>query len=655
MRQTRPSNANAHPGRPVLEAEAEERLQNAKRKPRTKKSKVTNDPHANESPEEKSAQIQKAAERIAGIEDDMVTLEGKALGNKPKPVRPRPHPHAKGKSQQVPTKDAASDTPTVDDRPEDMLLSAGEADVVAEKPGKKQTAEKMKTLLKEAIRNAQNFQIKTDSNNNSDIDTRLSLGSYIKNWANDVLEKAYPKSNTLSSRSESHAPTPPQSILSAATTSTSTSSKATSASINKEKATKPDIHESDDVLMVSDVDSLDDHPDGLEQCPAALCWKGKRQSDESDSKPEQMTYDFIDETGSEASSEATDNSDILIDDSQEMTGFMPEVTAIPTTEKKEYAPHKTTSVHVSTIVSQNAAPPQPKKLKKESSESTNDDNLVPPPSTQVPAGYYNNTVPPLSTQVPPGHWMTAVQEVIKLCGQYHNTDLPVPANSKWVNPNGAVFAVTQQRLLEWRSNIGSAALAIIVDFYSHIKDTPNAEVAKHLLKKYVIPALNTDELSLEGMDGAIVLCIVALERALKFVRDNIIKVKEVLVSMATGECAVKLPMVLNKATGKMSSGCYKFSFANCHEETESYMKSFSNRSDESKATIIARSQKLMKKSPMKAECSDNDDEESINERALICNNHSISLPTPYATDFPAAFILLVPIMYSLIHNFYCII
>ncbi|KAG1821797.1 uncharacterized protein BJ212DRAFT_1477637 [Suillus subaureus] len=567
---THPSNTNAHPGRPVLEAKAEEHLRNAKRKLHTKKSKVTNDPHANESPEEKSAQIQKAAEQIAGIEDNMVTLKAKALGNKLKPVHPHPHPRTKGKSQQVPTKDAASDTPTVNDGPEDMLLSASEADVVAEKPGKKQTAEKTKTLLKEAIRNAQNSEIKTDSNNNSDINTRvsdkkgnnaalsttkkLSLGGYIKNWANDVLEKAYLKSNILSSRSESHTPTPPQSILSTATTSTSTSSKATSASINKEKATKPDIHESDDVLMVSDVDSLNDCPNSLEQHPAALHWKGKKAvrksttiivpASKSDSKPEQTTYvtesggvkwkaasndiqDFVDETGSEASSEATDNSDILIDDSQEMTGFMPEVTTIPTTKKKEYAPCKTTSV--STIVSQNAAPPPPKKLKKESSESTNDDNLMPPPSTQVPAGYYDDTMPPPSTQVPPGHWTTAAQEMIKLRGQYCNTDLPIPANSKWVkaflstavlwagsqpnpwemsesmmvdtlqdifevvypgvkykvNLNSTVFTVMQQWLSEWRSNIGSAALAIIVDFCSRIKDAPNTEVAKHLLKKCV--------------------------------------------------------------------------------------------------------------------------------------------------------------------------
>ncbi|KIK49404.1 hypothetical protein CY34DRAFT_45482, partial [Suillus luteus UH-Slu-Lm8-n1] len=103
---------------------------------------------------------------------------------------------------------------------------------------------------------------------------------------------------------------------------------------------------------------------------------------------------------------------------------------------------------------------------------------------------------------------------IKPRGQYHNTDLPIPADSKWVkaflstavlwarsqpnpwemsesvmadalqdifdvlypnvkytvNPNSAVFTVMQQRLSEWRSNIGSAALAVIVDFCSCIKD-----------------------------------------------------------------------------------------------------------------------------------------------------------------------------------------
>jgi hypothetical protein len=42
--------------------------------------------------------IQKAAQRITGIKDDMVALEAEVRGGiKAKPVHPHPHPVAKGK------------------------------------------------------------------------------------------------------------------------------------------------------------------------------------------------------------------------------------------------------------------------------------------------------------------------------------------------------------------------------------------------------------------------------------------------------------------------------------------------------------------------------------------------------------------------------
>ncbi|KAG1775480.1 hypothetical protein EV702DRAFT_933164, partial [Suillus placidus] len=71
-----------------------------------------------------------------------------------------------------------------------------------------------------------------------------------------------------------------------------------------------------------------------------------------------------------------------------------------------------------------------------------------------------------------------------------------------------------------------------------------------------------------------------LERALKFIKEDVIKVDDILASMATGKFAIKLPKKLNKVTGKMSSGCYKFSFANWHDETEAYMMSISSRNEE---------------------------------------------------------------------------
>lgn len=49
------------------------------------------------------------------------------------------------------------------------------------------------------------------------------------------------------------------------------------------------------------------------------------------------------------------------------------------------------------------------------------------------------------------------------------------------------------------------------------------------------------------------------------------------------------------------------------------MKSISSRSEESKVVITIRARKLMKRSPSKADLSDDDAEESVDERALICN------------------------------------
>ncbi|KAG2158744.1 uncharacterized protein EDB93DRAFT_1245977 [Suillus bovinus] len=380
--QTRPTNANAHPGRPS--------------------SKVTDDPHTNKSPEQKSAHIQKAAEQIAGIEDDMEALEAKVQGGiKAKPVCPRPRPVAKGKKTS--STDITDDGQTTCVDAEDTLLSDGEAEVVGGK-------EKKEKAVKIAL---------NDKKGNK---APLSL---INNWANNV--PAEPKSATPSSISNifsaSHAATtPPSSVL---TTSTKTSSKAKPAHINQKQSIS--APESNDVLMVSN-NSLDD-PEALEQHPAVLPRKKGKQAikkstlivptSESDSEPEQIMFsaqpgsikckadddgDFVDETASEA----TDDTDFSADDLQE--SLLPKVRSIPTIEKGHVS-RKTTST--STIVSQSATPPPSKKLKKESSEVTSCSDLVPPPSTQVPAGYYDDVVPPPSTQVLQVSQKATAKEVVK--------------------------------------------------------------------------------------------------------------------------------------------------------------------------------------------------------------------------------------------------
>jgi hypothetical protein len=107
---------------------------------------------------------------------------------------------------------------------------------------------------------------------------------------------------------------------------------------------------------------------------------------------------------------------------------------------------------------------------------------------------------------------------------------------------------TLQRLSEWRSNIGSTALAIIVDFCSRVQNIANKDVAQALLEDFKflyedednmtretayksaflqqliasahltaiidhtdVPALDTDNLAKgKYMDGLIVLCTIAV-------------------------------------------------------------------------------------------------------------------------------------------------
>ena len=86
---THTSNATAHPVRLVLEAEAQERQENLKRKPRTKSTKAAHDPFVNETPEQKKARIQETVEYVAGIEANMEAHEAKLRSSKPEPVRPK--------------------------------------------------------------------------------------------------------------------------------------------------------------------------------------------------------------------------------------------------------------------------------------------------------------------------------------------------------------------------------------------------------------------------------------------------------------------------------------------------------------------------------------------------------------------------------------
>ncbi|KAH7918261.1 hypothetical protein BV22DRAFT_1051850 [Leucogyrophana mollusca] len=184
--------------------------------------------------------------------------------------------------------------------------------------------------------------------------------------------------------------------------------------------------------------------------------------------------------------------------------------------------------------------------------------------------------------------------------------------------NGAVFAVTLLCISEWRSNISSTALALVIGFVNCVTDLPNQEVAQLLLQCYSflyedtdnpdhtwpyrsidyvnVPALNTEELASGGMmHGILVACTIVLERALKFIQDDIINVDEVLTSIEQGKFTVKLPKVMNPNTSKMTTGPYQFAIANWRDEHVSWLQSVGSKDKATLKDIIESARKLLKK------------------------------------------------------------
>ncbi|KAG2745187.1 hypothetical protein P692DRAFT_20742294, partial [Suillus brevipes Sb2] len=218
---------------------------------------------------------------------------------------------------------------------------------------------------------------------------------------------------------------------------------------------------------------------------------------------------------------------------------------------------------------------------------------------------------------------------------------------------GSVFGVTNQRLLEWRSNFGSTAIAIVIDFMARNEDDEDLDLeglAKYLLAKYAflyadtetldkatiyrspfmlqlvgtahlqatighadVPELKTGALVEKGIIGVVSICAAALERALTLISNNDINVEDVLAAgPAQRRSMVRAPKVLNKATGKETWTIHAFSVSNWGSQTLAFSKSVQAKGDEAIKTISSMAWKVLKKSKSQAGLeSFLDDDESI--------------------------------------------
>ena len=122
----------------------------------------------------------------------------------------------------------------------------------------------------------------------------------------------------------------------------------------------------------------------------------------------------------------------------------------------------------------------------------------------------------------------------------------------------------------------------------------------------------------------LVLTNLQLECAIKFIVDSTIDVEQVLEDMANntdGKMKVKLPKVLNKVTGRVTSSAFQFSAINWNSDTTAYQESIHKRGQAFvRATFTAA--QAFKASGTKSGNSEADVNEpsTPNPRSFLCEN-----------------------------------
>ncbi|KIK80691.1 hypothetical protein PAXRUDRAFT_157995, partial [Paxillus rubicundulus Ve08.2h10] len=266
------------------------------------------------------------------------------------------------------------------------------------------------------------------------------------------------------------------------------------------------------------------------------------------------------------------------------------------------------------------------------------------------AYHHTDLPPPCQDQC---HWRKIlIPTVLLWCGSQTNiwklTDAKIllPAlteifttiypNVKYkVSAQGSIYGVVVQHVIEWRSNFGSTALAIMNDFFTHNKDIDIMDLATSLLQKCMfvyehldkpvkseafrsafilqllatahvhstvgyadVPALDTERLAACGITAALSACAAAIKHSLICICDGAFVTEDVL-SEATGSQfkhgKARMLKSLNVATGKESTTRYAFSMANWEDSTLPYVQSISTRGDNDLQTIMAMARTILKK------------------------------------------------------------
>ncbi|KAG2111448.1 hypothetical protein DEU56DRAFT_762189 [Suillus clintonianus] len=308
----------------------------------------------------------------------------------------------------------------------------------------------------------------------------------------------------------------------------------------------------------------------------------------------------------------------------------------PIVVKKEKKQRLTTSTSATTTTDDNK-PPAAKKVKVEFSGTTlahgaqapakkRRQNVDTAPEHMKSRGAYRTSDLPPAMQADQRWTKKFIPTIMMWAGSYDDIwsipddvllhhvqlvfDVVYPELKIVIVHGGVIHLLTAQRISEWRSNFGSTGIVIIIDFLARNSDCDSSTLASSLLASWaflyedpdninpltayrspfilqlygrahlnaisghvVIPSLDMQALDTMGMSRVLALSAAALERALGMIARKELKVQDILLSASRGKFTIKLPKVLNKATGKKTNAPFLFSAARWSKATNSYIKS----------------------------------------------------------------------------------
>ncbi|KAH7905577.1 hypothetical protein BJ138DRAFT_1105871 [Hygrophoropsis aurantiaca] len=683
-RRTRPGNATAHPGQPVLDI---------MQKRRTRSQKIADERMTQDTVDAKEAAAQRGFQRIAELEMAMEEAQKNLQALKAKPVRPKPRPKGK-KTADV---GRAEDEMEIDDELPDKLVGDAEKggsqqlDVNATSAGEHAGMAMKKpkwSLMKAGVSNARkNITAKALTDINADVNAskaradgkvnsvtnkKFAKGGAVKDWRSKVHDAAHLDVDATLGGSTSTPTHPPPSTL---FSQVSTVTQATTS--NSRTLDVPE-----DALAGGFADSEDD---SKERAAALNAKKGKpikaklriiepAEDDGVDMELEapltplipklhirvpstglkRKVSKIIPETEGEAS-ESDDSEVKIIDDMEidsevdtaqiKMQKINAPVKKAPTEASKMPRTTATTSVGVSDGT---RTAPASKKVKTEpATGNTTRTASISGEVTKNRSEYSKSDLPQAlqndsrwSKKFLPAVmlWVGSLGSVWGMSEEFLRShfqmifDAIYPDVSYTVTTSGALFALTQQRLREWRSNIGSTAISLIVNFLADIYENEVQSFATDLLADFAflhedmdsihpdqafrsdfmlqllgtahlsviagygdVPALKTKQLAISGMTGALALCATALERALKLIAEGSLSVREVLTALEAGK-QVTLPKILNKATGKEVNTPYLFSSENWNADASDYVDSIQCKPNDFVKNTTQKARDMMKDS-----------------------------------------------------------